>query len=94
MKKELCCEHAEAMSGEPCEGHEIAGAAINIMIISEAELAEKWRRLSCAYHGICTPPCLEGEDAYGCCDLCDVEFASCRDRCFGREKGTNDPRGV
>jgi len=90
MRKELCCACVEELTGVPCEGHILAGTEgtreINIMLVTEDQISEVWRRLSCKFNGLCTPKCLEEQNVFGCCVLCGEEAVSCPDRCTGWPK--------
>jgi hypothetical protein len=82
MAKDLCCKCSEQITGEACEGHELAGSA-SMMTVTDDQISEIWRRMSCTLHGLCTPRCMEEENAFGCCMLCDADSMSCIDRCTG-----------
>jgi hypothetical protein len=82
MAKEFCCRCSEQITGEACEGHELAGS-ISVMTVTDDQISEIWRKMSCTIHGLCTPRCLEEENAFGCCMLCGADSMSCIDRCTG-----------
>lgn len=85
---EFCCNCVENLTGEVCLGHPVAGAEdeitpvkIHILTVSDEQIDLIWQRISCSIHGVCTPPCQKESGTYGCCHLCDQEYAACPERC-------------